>query len=193
MIDSLHEAKNNLEINSFVMYYIGMNNQTRLTHTEKEQRVERAHRHAVGEPLGDVRLAILIKHNAWLLSDLLNKVLEPFGISSVGYIAMMTLQGTQENLANPSDICMATGETRSNMTRIVDELVQKGLIKRITNEEDRRRVDLSLTEAGKELLRTVVPMIRKGNEAIFSVFSPEAKAVFEADMLKLKNALEAYL
>lgn len=175
------------------MYYIRMNNSTRLTHTEKEQHVERAHRRAVGEPLGDVRLAILIKHNAGLLSDVLNKVLEPYGISSVGYIAMMMLQGTTDNLANPSDICVATGETRSNMTRIVDELVQKGLIKRITNEEDRRRVDLSLTEAGSELLRTVVPMIRKGNEVVFSVFSPEAKAVFEADMIKLKNALETYL
>jgi len=170
-----------------------MNSTKRYTHAEKEQHVERAHHRAVGEPLGDIKLAILIKHNAWLLSALLDKGLEPYGINNVAYIAMMTLYGTPDNLANPSDICVATGETRSNMTRITDELVKKGLIKRITNEEDRRRVDLSLTEAGIALLLTVVPIVRLGNEIVFSVFSPETKAIFEADMLKLKNALESYV
>ncbi|MDR3479665.1 MAG: MarR family winged helix-turn-helix transcriptional regulator [Burkholderiaceae bacterium] len=192
MADSM-SAQNNLEINSFVMYYIKMNSSKRYTHSEKEQHVERAHQRAVGEPLGDVRLSILIKHNAGLLSDLMNKALEPYGISSVGYIAMMALYGTPDNLANPSDICQASSETRSNMTRIVDELVEKGLIKRVPNQDDRRRVDLSLTPAGDDLLRVVVPIIRKSNEAVFSVFSSETKAIFEADMLRLKNALESRL
>lgn len=175
------------------MYYIDMNNTKRYNHAETEERVERAHQRAAGAPLGDIRLALLVKHNARLLSDVLDKALEPYGIGSIGYIAMMTLHSTPDNLANPSEICMLTGETRSNMTRITDELVSKGFIKRISNEEDRRRVDLSLTEAGVELLRVVVPLIREGNATVFSVFSPETKAAFEADMLKLKSALESYL
>lgn len=165
----------------------------RYNHTETERRVERAHQRAAGAPLGDIKLAILIKHNAWLLSAMLDKALEPYGINSVAYIAMMTLYSTPENLANPSEICDATGETRSNMTRITDELVKKGLLKRITNEEDRRRVDLSLSDAGIELLRTVVPLIRERNASVFSVFNPQEKAVVETDMLKLKNALEESL
>jgi MarR family transcriptional repressor of emrRAB len=170
-----------------------MNYTKRYNHTEIEEQVERAHQRAVGEPLGDVRLALLIKYNARLLSDLLNKVLEPYGINSVAYIAMMTLRSTPDNLANPSDICVATGETRSNMTRITDELVAKGLIKRIANIDDRRRVDLSLTDAGIELLKVVVPLIRNGNATIFNVFPAEEKSTFETDLLKLKQALEAIL
>jgi MarR family transcriptional repressor of emrRAB len=167
-----------------------MNSTKRYNHTELEERVERAHRRAAGQPLGDVRLSLLIKQNARLLSDLMNKVLEPYGISSVAYIAMMTLHSTSDNLANPSDICVATGETRSNMTRITDELVAKGLIKRITNIEDRRRVDLSLTDTGIELLKVVVPVIRKANATVFSVFESEQKGMFEADLLKLMQVLE---
>jgi MarR family transcriptional repressor of emrRAB len=168
-----------------------MNYTKRYNHTEIQQQVERAHQRAAGEPIGDVKLSLLIKYNARLLSDLLNKLLEPYGISSVAYIAMMTLHSTPDNLANPSDICVATGETRSNMTRITDELVAKGLIKRITNIEDRRRVDLSLTDAGIELLKVVVPVIRKGNATVFSAFAPEQKTEFEADLLRLKQVLES--
>jgi MarR family transcriptional repressor of emrRAB len=175
------------------VYYIDMNSMKRYNHTETEKRVERAHQRAAGVPLGDIKLAILIKHNAWLLSAMLDKALESHDINSVAYIAMMTLYSTPNNLANPSEICDATGETRSNMTRITDELVKKGLLKRITNEEDRRRVDLSLSDAGIELLRTVVPLVRECNASVFSVFNPQEKAVVEADMLKLKNALEESL
>ena len=170
-----------------------MDNIKRITHSETEKRVEAAHPRAVGEPLGDVRLALLLKYNARVLSDLMDKALEPFGLSGVAYIAMMALRSTPENSCNPSDICVVTGETRSNMTRITDELVKKGLIKRVASEEDRRRIDLSLTEAGIELLRTVVPLVREGNSKIFSVFDDEAKAGFEMQMIKLKNAIENYL
>ncbi len=167
-------------------------NHHRHTHSEIEKRVDLAHQRSVGAPLNsEVRLTLLVKHNAELLSDLLNRTVEPFGISGVAYIAMMTLQSTPENLANPSELCTASGETRSNMTRITDELVAKGLIRRVANEEDRRRVDLSLTEEGMQLLRQVVPVLRKKTQAVFSVFNDETKTAFEAELIKLKQVLEA--
>jgi MarR family transcriptional repressor of emrRAB len=170
-----------------------MENIKRITHTETEKRVEAAHQRAVGEPLGDIKLALLVKYNARLLSDVMDKALEPYGISGVAYVVMMTMFSTTDDCCNPSDICIATGEGRSNMTRITDELVKKGLIKRVASEEDRRRIDLSLTEAGIELLRVVVPEVRERNKTIFSALSPEAKVVLEAEMITLKNALEEYL
>jgi len=161
-------------------------------HSEIEKRVDLAHQRSIGSPLNsELRLTLLIKHNAWLLGDLLSRTVEPFGISGIAYIAMMSLQSTPDNLANPSALCSATGETRSNMTRITDELVAKGLIKRVANEEDRRRVDLSLTEEGVQLLRQVVPALREKIDAVFAVFSEETKAVFEAELVKLKQVLEA--
>ena len=161
-------------------------------HSEIEKRVDLAHQRSVGAPLsGEVRLTLLIKHNAELLTELLDRTVQPFGISGVGYVAMMTLQSTPENLANPSELCIATGETRSNMTRITDELVTKGLIKRVANEEDRRRVDLSLTEQGMQLLREVVPKLRAKTQTVYSIFSDETKAAFEGELVKLKQVLEA--
>jgi MarR family transcriptional repressor of emrRAB len=164
----------------------------RRDHGEIEKRVDLAHQRVAGVPLSpEVRMALLIKHNTWLLQDLLNRTVEPYGISAVGYVAMMTLQSTAGNLANPSELCIATRETRSNMTRITDELADKGLIKRVPNEEDRRRVDLSLTSAGIELLKIVVPVIRAKTQAAFSVFSEETRAAFEAELIQLRQVLES--
>jgi len=163
----------------------------RLPHSEIEKHVDLAHQRAAGVPLSaEVRISVLIKHNASLLHDVLNRTVEPYGISAVAYMAMMTLQSMSENLANPSELCIATSETRSNMTRITDELVDKGLIKRVPNEEDRRRVDLSLTDAGMQLLRTIVPIIRGKMQTVFSVFTDESKAAFELELIKLKQVLE---
>lgn len=161
-------------------------------HSEIEKRVDLAHQRSIGSPLNsELRLTLLVKHNAWLLTDLLSRTVEPFGISGVAYVAMMTLQSTPENLANPSELCTATGETRSNMTRITDELAAKGLIKRVANEADRRRVDLSLTEDGMQLLRQVVPVLREKIDAAFAVFTDETKVAFENELIKLKQVLEA--
>ncbi len=168
-----------------------MNSKKRMHQSEIENLVEIAHQKASGTGLGDVRINILIKHNNSLMLDLLNLRLAPYGLSSVGYFVMMQLHSTHNNLANPSDLCVRNGETRANMTRICDDLTNKGLMKRVTNMEDRRRVDLSLTDEGIALLQTVVPALRKDVDALFSVFSEEEKATLVALLVKLNQKLEA--
>lgn len=43
----------------------------------------------------------------------------------------------------------------SDASRIVERLVQKGLVSRCTNEKDRRSVDIRINEKGLELLKTL--------------------------------------
>jgi len=168
-----------------------MEDKTTYNFEQTEAIVARAHQRASGLPLGDIRINLLLKHNAWLLTELLNRTLEPYGLTSVGYVAMIVVYSTPDNLANPSDLCVSTRETRSNMTRICDELVEKGLMKRSASAEDRRRIDLSLTEAGLDFLNMVMPLIRQRCAAIFNVLSDEEKMAFEATLMKLKQALES--
>jgi MarR family transcriptional repressor of emrRAB len=158
-----------------------------------ERMVERAHARVVGEELGDVRLVLMIRHSYNLSMEEFGKRLEAHGLSKSGYMAMMLLQSTPDNLANPSDLCVLAGETRANMTRICDELVAKGLMKRLSNEADRRRIDLSLTPAGIGLLRKTVPQVRQGLKEVLSVFSKEDKDTLIRLLSTLNRALEARL
>ena len=168
-----------------------MNYPDRLSKSEVESFIARAHHRAAGTDLGDIRINILMRLNNSLAMDLLNRCLAPYEISNIGYFAMMMLYSTPDNLANPSEICKATGETRGNMTRICDDLVEKGLMRRVTSPDDRRRVNLSLTEKGMSLLQKMVPELRRNVTDLFSSFSETEKNNLVKLLLKLNKALES--
>jgi MarR family transcriptional repressor of emrRAB len=170
-----------------------MNKSKRLNYSELRERVERSHQMVVGQTqgLGTIKINLLVKYNAWLMQELLNKELEDFGLSASAYIAMTMINGSTDHTANPSDLSLCTGETRANMTRICDDLVAQGLLQRVTSPVDRRRIDMSLTEKGLDLLRRVVPKVREKNRKVFSVFSDDEREVLEKSLLKLLVAIES--
>lgn len=168
-----------------------MSKSKRYDYSETRKRVEQAHQRVTGEALGDVGINVLIKHNAWLVGEMLANELRQFNLSHPGYIVMVVLHSMPDDMANPSDLCLYTGETRANMTRICDELVEQGMVRRVPSLDDRRRVDISLTESGVAMLEQAVPEIRQRNKAIYSVFDADEKAQFEALLLKLMRSMEA--
>jgi len=129
-----------------------------------------------------------------MMAERLNRLVEPHGLTSVSYITMMALYSRPENLANPSELSEATGETRGNMTRICDDLVDKGWMRRVPNPEDRRRVDLSLTESGIALLKIVAPQLRQNADDFYTrVFSKTEKATLQQLLAQFSEALASEL
>jgi DNA-binding MarR family transcriptional regulator len=47
------------------------------------------------------------------------------------------------------------------LTRIIDLLCQKGLVKRKAHAEDRRRMQVFLTESGNRLIQDLLPVVRE--------------------------------
>lgn len=168
-----------------------MKKSKRLNYPEMRQIVEHSHRRVTGEGLGTVRITMLIKHLGWLSHERLERVLAQFELSAPGYIAMVMINSLPDRVANPSELCEWAGETRANMTRITDELVAKGFLQRIPNLEDRRRVDLSLTEQGLEVIEKAMPEARRRNSEVFSVLTEEEQVVLETLLLKLSSSLES--
>ena len=152
---------------------------------------ERAHKRAIGDGgMGDVAIYIHMRACNVMMQERLGKLLQPHGLSGLGYITMMALYSRPENLANPSELSEATGETRGNMTRICDELVDKGLMRRVPNVEDRRRVDLSLSEAGMQLLNTVAPQLRENAADFYKRnFTKTEKATLQQLLAQFSAAL----
>jgi len=152
---------------------------------------ERAHQRATGgSGLGDVAIYILMRTCNIMMSERANRLLEPHGLTAMGYITMMSLYSRPENLANPSELSDATGETRGNMTRICDDLVDKGFVRRVPNVEDRRRVDLSLTDAGMTLLNSVAPQLRQNADEFYKrTFTKAEKATLQQLLAKFSAAL----
>jgi len=168
-----------------------MNNTERNRSVQNMAAAERAHDRATGGGgLGDIAIYILMRSCNVMMTERLGRLLEPHGLTGLGYITMMALYSRPENLANPSELSDATGETRGNMTRICDELVDKGWMRRVPNPEDRRRVDLSLTDSGMALLNSVAPQLRRNADEFYKkTFNKAEKATLQQLLMQFSAAL----
>ena len=60
----------------------------------------------------------------------------------------------------PSEIAEITSKDRTTVTRLVDGMGRKGLVNRIPNELDRRRMVVELSEAGHTLFAKLQPIAK---------------------------------
>ncbi len=179
-------------MNSFILYYSNMNKKSLPAKPDALAMARIAHKRVTGHELGDIQINVLIRLSYGRMIDALNRKLAPYQLNHVGYLAMMTLFSSPDNHANPSDLCINIGENKANVTRICDDLVAKGFLHRVTNTEDRRRVDLSLTSDGIALLEEIVPKLRQHVARLFGTFSKEEKDTFKRLLNKLNQALDSF-
>lgn len=80
----------------------------------------------------------------------LDRALEPLGLTRVTMATLHRL-ATRGPLSH-KDLAESADCVPSNITRLVERLVQQGFVERRPSEEDRRQVLVDLTEAGREAL-----------------------------------------
>jgi len=104
-------------------------------------------------------LVRLIKHLFKEVHDEANAQLRSYGLNHPEYNILMMLYGSPDNSMHPSELADAAGEKSANVTRLTTQLCEKGLIARSGNDEDRRKVTLTLTPAGLDLIGRFLPGI----------------------------------
>jgi DNA-binding MarR family transcriptional regulator len=99
------------------------------------------------------------------VNERLNRRFEPFDITQQQFNILRILRGAGQPLST-LQIRQRMLDKMSDTSRIVDRLVKKGLVKKTICREDRRLVDVLLTDKGKKLLQTMDEM----NEDMDSIF-----------------------
>src|SRR3981081_1311321 len=60
---------------------------------------------------------------------------------------------------HPKDILFPFRHNSGALTRVIDQLAERGLLERIRRDRDRRKVDLQLTAGGRETIQSLIPMV----------------------------------
>lgn len=92
--------------------------------------------------------------SSWLASLNASR-LKPFGITPEQYNVLRILRGSHPKPMMLAEITCRMIDRNSNATRLVEKLRQKGFVKREICENNRRQVDISITDAGLEVLKKI--------------------------------------
>lgn len=91
------------------------------------------------------------------LSTALDECLSRHGLLQGRWWVLILLMREEKNISTPSALADKAGVTRATMTGLIDGLERNGLVERIFDAEDRRRVSIKLTAAGQAKLDDVMP------------------------------------
>jgi DNA-binding MarR family transcriptional regulator len=133
----------------------------------------------------------LIKRAHSMMLDVLEQVFEEQGFSYIQYVILSWLR---DGIAvNPKDICVQFRHDSGALTRVIDQLADRGLLERVRRDRDRRKVELQLTEAGRKTVSALIPLVVEKLNLALADFSSDEVEEFLRLLLKLNTRLQSTL
>src|SRR6202041_4206912 len=134
-------------------------------------------------------IGYLVKRAHSLMLDVMEPLLEARGFSFVQYVILSWLR---DGIAvNPKDICIQYRHDSGAMTRVIDQLAERGLLERVRRDRDRRKVELQLTPAGREAIEGIIPLVVEKLNLALADFSGAEFAEFFRLLNKLNTTLQS--
>lgn len=120
-----------------------------------------------------------------VISERFNEVLKPYDISGEQYNVLRILRGQKGCPANMCIIQERMLARTSNTTRLVDKLLLKDLVTRNVCPENRRKIEVLITQKGLDLLIELDPKIKEYQEFFSNNLTDE-------ELIQFNNLLEKY-
>lgn len=111
------------------------------------------------------RTILNIMYTQNVLSETFNEVLKPHDLSTEQFNVLRILRGQKGKPANMGLIQERMISKTSNTTRLVDKLLLKGLVTREVCPQNRRKMDITITEKGIAVLAQLDPEVDNHEQA----------------------------
>lgn len=139
------------------------------------RRLKQAH---FADHVQEALLSMIVAAN--ILNDRMDKLCEQHGITRPQYNVLRILRGVHPKGHARSEIACRMVDRASDITRLVDRLQARGLVKRARGNSDQRQAVTSITAKGIRLLETMRPKIDAESTEIL-------RALSEADCHELSR------
>jgi DNA-binding MarR family transcriptional regulator len=125
------------------------------------------------------------------MMDTLENLFTERGFSFIHY-AILTW--VRDGIAvNPKDICIQYRHDSGALTRVIDQLEERGLLARVRRGNDRRKVELELTDEGRRTVESLIPLVVDKLNLALVDFSRDEVAEFKRLLVKLNSRLTTTL
>lgn len=135
----------------------------------------------------------MIANTGRRLTSSLTQLFQPYNLTSEQWSLLTALR--LHDGVSQKELAELTDKDPANVTRILDQLQRKGLVRREANPDDRRAVRMRITSEGSKVAATLVPIEERFIEEIVAGI-PQAdletfKSVIRAINLNLERRQEA--
>lgn len=115
--------------------------------------------------------------------DALDRELAGYDITAPQLVVLSSVANKEADSA--AQLCKSISYDPGAMTRMIDRLEQKGLIRRVPNPEDRRAMNLEMTVAGKALYPQLLQAKERVVERFLRGFSKEEERTLERLLFRM--------
>lgn len=134
--------------------------------------------------LGTGELGFLVTGVRTAIWNSIEKELQPLDITAAQFVVFNSIaKGRGSSIG---ELCRVLGYDSGAMTRLLDRIEKKGLVRRVANPEDRRSYLIELTEESAVL-------VPKARRLVQKVFGRLLQGFSEREAAALKSSLEKIL
>jgi DNA-binding MarR family transcriptional regulator len=131
------------------------------------------------------RTLLNVMYTQNVISEKFNEILKPFDLSPEQFNVLRILRGQKGNPVNMCTIQERMIAKTSNTTRLVDKLLLKDLVIREICPENRRKMEITITEKGMELLQSLDALVESHEKSF-------AKNLTDKELELLNELLEKF-
>lgn len=136
-------------------------------------------------PMDGTVMVRLIRACAFGIGNFFEPVFRALDLTEHSFHVLCLLVANEKGTASPSELSEMVGTSRANMTRILDELVEDGMVSRTVAARDGRRQVIAITTAGRKKVRDTVPKIVEPIHQAFSGLTAAEMAQLDRLLRKL--------
>jgi len=112
-----------------------------------------------------------------------------YGLDIPEWRVLATL-GFRKDACSAQYIAQCTRTHKSTISRAVTSLMQRNLVERVENADDRREVRLQMTAKGKTLYEELIPRLLRREQEILSCLSTQERKDFAALLGKIEKGFD---
>ena len=133
------------------------------------------------------KTVINISYTARMVEEILLTDLKEYDLTIQQFNVLRILRGQKSNPANLSTIQERMVDRNSNVTRLIDKLIKKDLVKRQVCKANRRKIEVFITESGLKILKDLDPTNEKSNKDLFKNFTETEMQLLNTLLDKVRN------
>lgn len=124
------------------------------------------------------RLQRLVTQLSWASQRIMSRQLETFGLTLPQWMTLRALANSRKPGCTLNDLADVSHQVPATMTGIIKRLVQRELVERQRNENDRRALSLCLSAKGAKLVKEIEELQNLHYESMMSNFTPHERENF---------------